>query len=213
MHCISKGASINADNAKGDTPLILACKLLNLELVKQICERKNVKVDKRNKAGKSALHYAAAFNNTELALTLLDCNASITIKDNDGFTPVHTACKYAREEVLYLMLDKQHKSVTDILCMTTNDGKTPLLVAKSATNVSSNIINFLISQGSRLSAVDKHKNSLLHIYTTHDDVDLHEHILEAEPSLLKARNFNLETPLHLAASYGLKETCFCYMER
>ena len=191
----------------------MACKIQNLDLVKRICKHANIKVNKKNNLGKSALHYAAAFNNTELALVLLDCNASITEEDIDGFTPVHTACKYGREEVLYLMLERQRESIVDIMCMATNDGKTPLLIAKSAINFSSNIIDFLISQGSRLSAVDKHKNSLLHVYTTHDDVDLHERILEAEPSLLKARNFNLETPLHIAASYGLKETCVFYMER
>ena len=208
-----QGASVNAANAKGDTPLILAAKLHNSELVMHICNNQAVKVDEQNNLGKSALHYAAGSNNTEIGLILLEHEADVLVEDKEGYTPVHTACKYGREEMLQLLLNKRTKITQDILNKVTHDGKTPLLVAKGALNYSLPNIKTLIYTGSELSAVDKYKNSILHLYSTKDDVTIHEYILEKEPSLLNLTNYNLETPLHITAAYGHCETCLFYMER
>ena len=213
MLFILQGANVNAANGKGDTPLILAAKLQNSELVKQICKTRGVRLNKQNSLGKSALHYAAGSNNTEIALILLEHNANVLVGDKEGYTPVHTACKYGREEMLQLLLNKCSEKVKDLLEMVTHDGKTPLLVAKSALNYSLHNIQTLIYTGSKLSALDRYKNSILHLYSTKDDVNIHEYILDKEPSLLSLTNHNLETPLHLTAAYGHSTTCLFYLEK
>ena len=207
------GANVNIANAKGDTPLILAAKLQNSELVKQISSSQTVDVDKQNSLGKSALHYAAGSNNTEIVILLLDHKASVLVEDKEGYTPVHTACKYGREEILQLMLNKRTETVKEVMAKVTHDGKTPLLVAKSAVKYSLHNIQTLIYTGSSLSAVDRYKNSILHLYSVKDDVNIHEYILDKEPSLLTLTNYKLETPLHIAASCGHSDTCLFYMER
>ena len=207
------GANVNGANAKGDTPLILAAKLQNSELVMQVCKNRAVKVNMQNRLGKSALHYAAGSNNTEIGLMLLEHEASVLVEDKEGYTPVHTACKYGREEMLQLLLNKRTKLVKDLLEKVAHDGKTPLLVAKGALNYSLHNIQTLMYTGSRLSAVDRYKNSILHLYSTKDDAGIHEYILDKEPSLLSLTNYNLETPLHITAAYGHSETCLFYMER
>lgn len=194
--------------------MIIAAKLQSSELVKQICKSQRVKINKQNNLGKSALHYAAGNNNTEVAIILLKHEASVLVGDKEGYTPVHTACKYGREEVLQLMLNKRVEVVKDLMGKVTHDGKTPLLVAKSAVNYSLHNIQTLIYTGSKLSAVDRYKNSILHLYSAKkDDVGIHEYILDKEPSLLGFTNYNLETPLHITASYGHSDICFFYMER
>ena len=213
MVFIFLGANVNGANAKGDTPLILAAKLQNSELVMQVCKNRAVKVNMQNRLGKSALHYAAGSNNTEIGLMLLEHEASVLVEDKEGYTPVHTACKYGREEMLQLLLNKRTKLVKDLLEKVAHDGKTPLLVAKSALNYSLHNIQTLMYTGSRLSAVDRYKNSILHLYSTKDDAGIHEYILDKEPSLLSLTNYNLETPLHITAAYGHSETCLFYMER
>ena len=165
-----KGANVNGENAKGETPLILAAKLQNAELVTQICKSPRLEINKRNSLGKSSLHYAAGSNNTEIVILLLDHEASVLVEDREGYTPVHTACKYGREEVLQLMLNKRTEMVKELMERVTRDGKTPLLVAKSALNYSLHNIQTLIYTGSKLSAVDRYKNSILYLYSAKDDV-------------------------------------------
>lgn len=213
MVFVRQGANVNGANAKGDTPLILAAKLQNSELVMQMLKSRGVNINQQNTLGKSALHYAAGRNNTEIAIILLDHEASVLVEDKEGYTPVHTACKYGREEVLQLMLNKRTEVVKVLVAKVTHDGKTPLLVAKSALNYSLHNIQTLIYTGSKLSAVDRYKNSILHLYSAKDDVAIHEYILDKEPSLLNHTNYKLETPLHIAASCGHNETCLFYMER
>ena len=95
----------------------------------------------------------------------------------------------------------------------THDEKTPLLVAKSAVNYSLHNIQTLIKAGSEISVVDIYKNSILHLYSAEDDTSVYDDILDKDDSLLSSTNCNLETPLHIAASYGHSDTCFYFMEK
>lgn len=183
---------------------------------KSVCEKQALVqsvIDKQNNLGRSALHYAAGNNNTEITKILLNHKASITIEDIEGYTPVHTSCKYGREEVLHLLLKQPAKIITELMTKVTHDEKTPLLVAKSAVNYSLRNIQTLIKAGSEISVVDIYKNSILHLYSEEDDTSAYKDILDKDDSLLSSTNCNLETPLHIAASYGHSDTCFYFMEK
>ena len=198
----------------------MAAKLQNFELVTEICDWEGVEKDKHNSLGKTALHYVASSNNIDVASKLLHHNAKALLeKDKEGgYTPVHIACKHGREEMLYLMINSYktelQKPIEELMTIVTHDRKTPLLVAKCALPYPShNIITLLIEIGSEVSAVDKYKNSMLHLYSAKDDANINEYILEKDSSLLKCKNCNLETPLHIAASYGHSETCHLYIKK
>ena len=204
---------MNYSNSHGDTPLILAIKTQNAEAVKfLLCPTVNVNAENSRK--KTALHYAVALNDKEIINKLLDYNASVSQVDSDGYTPIHTACKYGREELLRCMFQNSPEEAQKILSLPTNDGKTPLLVAKCALYYTKHIIKFLISQGSDLKRVDKYKNTVLHLYSDKDDVATCSEILCSPEgkALINQRNLNLETPLHIAASYGHYHTCYEIME-
>ena len=214
LYCKYLGADVNAANKKGDTPLIYAVKFQLPEVVRTLTEvEMNLDVNARNAVGTTALHYAAAFDNKEIATILLQLNADIFIADKSGKTPVHIACKYGSRKVLQLIVDTNHRHVNKIVRDTDLKGNTPLMLAKSALNFSSHNIKLLIACGSNLQAFNHDHNRVLHFYSIVDDMEINETILLKRQTLLQHINYNRETPLHIAAKFGHKDTCFLYAEK
>ena len=173
----------------------------------------DVNVNAKNVTGTTALHYAAAFDNKEIATTLLQLHADIFIANRCGKTAVHIACKYGSRKVLKLMMDMCHHHVEKIVRDPDLQGNTPLMLAKSALNYCPHNIELLINRGSNLLAFNHVHNWLLHFYSSVDDKDINEVILHREPTLLEQLNDDHETALHIAAKYGHKDTCFLYAEK
>ena len=180
-----------------------------------------MRVNHKNICGKTALHYAVTFNLIEIADSLLKNGASVLEADNDGYTPVHIACKYGRENMIVEMFAEismqsaavESTMIKNVVTSTTNDGKTPLLIARCAVNPSSLIVEMLIKKGSDLNLVDHFGNTALHLFSSKDDVDVCKKILRKAGDLLEKKNISLETPLHVAASFGHVKICRCFMEK
>ena len=193
--------------------MILATKVKNHEVVEELCKTKSLDVNHRNVRGKTALHSAVALNHEKIADTLLNHGGSVLVADNDGYTPLHTACKYGRETLLSKMLEIEKPVDVDL---PTKDGKTLLHVARCAVYPSMRIIEILIKRGPNLRKVDRTKNTALHLFSGKDDVDACKAILikakEQDVDLLKEKNIIWEIPLHVAASKGHVEICKCFVE-
>ena len=208
------GADVNTANKKGDTPLIYAVKFQLPEVVRMLAKMEiNVNFSARNAIGTTALHYAAAFDNQEIAAILLQLNADVFIADRTGKTPVHTACKYGSRKVLKLIMDTNHDQVQKIVHNADLEGNTPLMLAKCALHFSRHNIELLMACGSKLLAFNHDHNRVLHFYSNVDDKEINENILHEEPTLLQHTNYDCETPLHIAAKFGHKDTCFLYAEK
>lgn len=213
-HSYYIGADVNVANKKGDTPLIYAVKIQLLEVVGMLTKvEMDPNVNARNAVGTTALHYAAAFDNKEIASILLQLNADIFIADKTCKTPVHIACKYGSRNVLKMIMDTNHQHVRKIIRDTDWEGNTPLMLAKSAVNFSAHNIELLIACGSNLQAFNHNHSRVLHFYSSIDDKEINENILHKEQTLLQHKNYDHETPLHVAAKYGHKDTCFLYAEK
>ena len=194
--------------------MIYAVKIQLVEVINLLTEvGTGINVNARNLIGTTALHYAAAFDNEEIAAILLKLNADIFIADRTGKTPVHIACKYGSRKVLKLIMDANHHHVRKIIRDTDLEGNTPLMLAKSALNLSTHNIELLMACGSNLLAFNHDHNRVLHFYSNYDDKEINESILHQEPSLLQHMNYDRETALHIAAKFGHKETCFLYAEK
>jgi len=78
----------------------------NVQRVKSAINR-GWNVNTRASAGITALHMAAWYGNVELVKLLLRNNASVNVKNIDGETPLHGACKIeeGNPEVVRLLLD------------------------------------------------------------------------------------------------------------
>jgi len=163
-----------------------------------------------NNNGNTALWYAAALDNMMITKRLLSLSADV-LADKEGNTALHAACKFSSECVLPLLLNttKSQKLVN----RSDKDGNTPLMLAKSASIYSPNNIRLLISHNPCLRLFNHDHNYILHFYSSVDDKDINEDFLQKEPSLLYHKNYNLETPLHVAAKYGYAGTCFLYAEK
>ncbi|MBU3010692.1 ankyrin repeat domain-containing protein [Polaribacter vadi] len=84
----------------------------NLEAVKQNIEAGTDINQKEAMSGSTPLMSAATFNKTEIAKVLINADADLTIKNNDGGTALHTAAFFGRIEIVQLLIDaKANKTV------------------------------------------------------------------------------------------------------
>lgn len=77
----------------------------NLELVKQHIDA-GTDIDKKDElGGATPLMLAITFGKTAIAKALIDANADLTIKNNDGSTALHIAAFFGRIEIVQLLID------------------------------------------------------------------------------------------------------------
>lgn len=92
----------------------------NLEAVKQHIEAGTDINQKEAMSGSTPLMTAATFNKPDIAKVLINANADLSVKNNDGGTALHTAAFFGRIEIVQLLIDaKADKTVRN------NYGATP----------------------------------------------------------------------------------------
>ena len=92
----------------------------NLEVVQQHIKAGSDINQKEAMSGSTPLMTAVTFNKPEIAKTLIDANADLSIKNNDGGTALHSAAFFGRIEMVQLLIDaKADKTIRN------NFGATP----------------------------------------------------------------------------------------
>jgi uncharacterized protein len=61
-------------------------------------------LESRDKAGRSALHYAAADGDFDHARSLIESGADVSLPDQNGWTPLHFAAQRQSAEIIDLLL-------------------------------------------------------------------------------------------------------------
>jgi len=77
----------------------------NLDAVKQHIEAGTDINQKEAMSGSTPLMSAATFNKPEIAKVLINANADLSVKNNDGGTALHTAAFFGRIEIVQLLID------------------------------------------------------------------------------------------------------------
>lgn len=95
-----EGLDVNATNASGETPLMLAALRGELDWSLRLLERGA----KPQLAGWSPLHYAATGSEPRIVATLLDRGAEIDALSPNGTTPLMMAARYGAEANVDLLL-------------------------------------------------------------------------------------------------------------
>jgi uncharacterized protein len=98
----SPALSVDATNAVGETPLMMAALKGRTEWAKKLIER-GAKVQK---PGWSPVHYAATGPSTELLTMLLDRGAEINALAPNRNTPLMMAARYGSEDNVKLLLQR-----------------------------------------------------------------------------------------------------------
>ncbi|XP_072511566.1 protein phosphatase 1 regulatory subunit 12A isoform X9 [Notamacropus eugenii] len=128
---IGQGAHVGAVNSEGDTPLDIAEEEAMEELLQNEVNRQGVDIEaarkeeerimlrdarqwlnsghindvRHAKSGGTALHVAAAKGYTEVLKLLLQAGYDVNIKDYDGWTPLHAAAHWGKEEACRILVD------------------------------------------------------------------------------------------------------------
>ncbi|XP_027698294.1 protein phosphatase 1 regulatory subunit 12A isoform X3 [Vombatus ursinus] len=128
---IGQGAHVGAVNSEGDTPLDIAEEEAMEELLQHEVSRQGVDIEaarkeeerimlrdarqwlnsghisdvRHAKSGGTALHVAAAKGYTEVLKLLLQAGYDVNIKDYDGWTPLHAAAHWGKEEACRILVD------------------------------------------------------------------------------------------------------------
>lgn len=79
---------LNAADFSGRTALCLAAHHGDFEVVKMLCEQKGIGLDRTDRGGRNALHYAVLNQKEEAASTLIKHGININAEDNEGRPPL-----------------------------------------------------------------------------------------------------------------------------
>ena len=138
---------------------------------------------------RTPLLWAAGGNNAKIVRLLLARRASLTVKDENGFTPLHISAKLQQVESAKALLEVKAKiSATD------NEGMTPLHIA-SASGCATLVKFFVQGHGASVNAKDKAGNTPLHHAGTPEVVDI---LMQGKAKAEAKNNFH-QAPLHVFA--------------
>ncbi|MFN3684142.1 MAG: ankyrin repeat domain-containing protein [Fimbriimonadaceae bacterium] len=121
---LSVGASLEARNRYGATPLLEACRRDLPAVVRFLLSRKaNPLATMQN--GSGALHLAADSAGSEVAEILVGAKVPVNAKDRQGRTPLHRAAQAGNVDVVRVLLRNGANPATEDA-----DGRTPLAIAE-----------------------------------------------------------------------------------
>jgi ankyrin repeat protein len=103
---IKEGASIEAKDNYGITPLILAAVTGHETMCKLLIDNK-ASLEAENNNGWTPLMLAAIEGHEDVCKLLIDSKASVEAEDNDGWTPLRMAATDGHKAVCKLLIDTQ----------------------------------------------------------------------------------------------------------
>lgn len=138
---IEKGADINSSDNDGNTPVHLAAKEGNLDVVKYLIEVKEVDLNAKDNNGNTPLHLATGEGRLDVVKYLIDeKKADFNVKNDDGWTPLHCAAEKGKLDVVKCLIDEKKADFN----VKDNYGQTPLHAAAYWGNL--DVVKYLIDE-------------------------------------------------------------------
>ncbi|XP_074182493.1 85/88 kDa calcium-independent phospholipase A2 isoform X2 [Rhinolophus sinicus] len=214
----------STENEEGCTPLHLACRKGDGELVVELVQYCHAQMDVTDNNGETAFHYAVQGDNSQV-LQLLGKNASAGLNqvNNQGQTPLHLACQLGKQEMVRVLLlcnarcnimgpggypihtamkFSQKGCAELIINMDSNQihskdpryGASPLHWAKNA-----EMARMLLKRGCDVNSTSSAGNTALHVVVMRSRLDCII-VLLTHGASANARGEHGNTPLHVAMS-------------
>jgi len=175
------------------TPLILATRLGQLESIKCLVDD-GADINLQDSDGKTALHYAASDEHSDVMKELLDNKADVNSRDKNGSTPLH----YAAGNGHLIAVKTCLKYGADVN-MVDNDNTTALHSASSHGH--SDVMKELLDNKAVIDARDKHLKTPLHCAAVNGHLNAVKTCLSYGADVKRMDNY-IQTALHLAADGG-----------
>lgn len=187
---VARGAALEAQTARGATPLHEAAKA-GQDLLVGLLLDKGAQIDARDNNGRTALFDALENDQTPVAHMLIKRGANTNLKDNLGQIPLHAAAAGSHGDLVEALLLKG----TDVNAAD-RDQWTPLHAAAQKGSLS--VGQLLIANGAPVKAVDASGRTPLHVAAERGDVQWVKMLVAngADPG---ARDKSGRAPIHCAA--------------
>ncbi|XP_066291768.1 85/88 kDa calcium-independent phospholipase A2-like isoform X3 [Branchiostoma lanceolatum] len=103
-HNVVAGALNMVEEENGRTPLHLACLAGNLACIRELMHC-NVQVEKADKEGNTAFHFAAQSNPEVLEMLCSTRSPAVSALNQAGESPLHVACRYNQPKCVQILLN------------------------------------------------------------------------------------------------------------
>ncbi|MDI9408013.1 MAG: ankyrin repeat domain-containing protein [Candidatus Pacebacteria bacterium] len=201
---IRAGSEVNtvatAGENIGKTPLLMAAKNGNSQLVTQLVEAK-ADVNQADADGETALMFAAKSGNRDALQSLIAADANVDATDNDGTTALMFAVKSGnRDAVQSLIAANANVDATD------NDGTTALMFAAKSGN--RDAVQSLIAASANLDLADNDGMTALMFAVSAGNRDAAQELIDAGADTKKISTggeFEGKNAADIAAIKNLKE--------
>ncbi|TKC42600.1 hypothetical protein EI555_008989 [Monodon monoceros] len=188
----------NRENEEGCTPLHLACRKGDWEILVELVQYCHAQMDVTDNNGETAFHYAVQSDNSqvlqlgkqEMVRVLLLCNARCNIMGPSGY-PIHMAMKFSQKGCAEMIVSMDS---TQIHSKDPRYGASPLHWAKTA-----EMARLLLKRGCDVNSTSSVGNTALHVAVMRNRFDC-VMVLLTHGANAKARGEHGNTPLHLAMS-------------
>ncbi|XP_067680825.1 ankyrin-1-like isoform X1 [Haliotis asinina] len=186
----SDAIDVNTTNFRGESALIVATRMENVEYVEALMKA-GARPDAMDVRGTTALMHACRLGFVDIAKLLLKLKASVDVKDARGDTALQFAVYREEAELVDLLLtggaDPNHIP---------EDGFPALVVA--AYSDSWQILELLLKHGADIAATNRHGYTALHIAAWNGHVNS-VNLLLKQRAPCDTKTADLNTPLSLAA--------------
>lgn len=207
---LQRGVSLFLEDSSGNTPLHLAVKSKNIQMI-ELLMRHETPLNSENKKGHTPLMLAIDRGAEVLVIqTLLTGGANIHhVSSRMGTTPAHLAAEQARPDVLSLLIARGVN-----LAAADKQGDTPLHLAAESGDMQS--VGLLITAGANPIARNKNQETPLFMAAQNGDVGCVRLLLE-QPAVRKTINASVSMkdgymPLHAAIENGFEKTAMLLMD-
>lgn len=209
---LANGWNLNAQNALGATPLhYVALRRDSGREVALLLLARGASLDTPTYSLHTPLHLACERQKPELVSCFLNAGANANSLDCNNNSPLHAALlsggrDTVAKEITELLIAKGCK-----LNVPNNEGDDPLLLAMGKGLI--RVCQLLLSHNVDSLTVNKQGNSTLHKASDHGYSELSEMLLGVQPALLNLKNFQGDTPLHLAVRSNYTDVVVSLMRR